>query len=96
VYHFNPDGTLRRFIDTEPLKSQFGEQVPTGAWQLGDGNYLISTGIGIFKYNVAPNTFAQVLGGVGGQYINPIPEPGGVVALTCAALLALRRRRRAA
>jgi len=96
VYHFNPDGTLRRFIDTEPLKGQFGEQVPTGAWQLGNGNYLISTGIGIFTYNVAGNSFAQVLGGVSGQYINPIPEPASVSALTCAGLIALRRWRRTA
>lgn len=96
VYHFNPDGTLRRFIDTEPLKGQFGEQVPTGAWQLGDGNYLISTGIGIFTYNVVGNSFAQVLGGVSGQYINPIPEPATLGLLSAAALLALRRPRAAA
>ena len=96
VYHYNADGTLRRFIDTQPLKGQFGEQVPTGAWQLGDGNYLISTGIGIFTYNVAGNSFAQVLGGVSGQYINPIPEPANVGLLVPAVLVALRRRCRAA
>jgi hypothetical protein len=94
VYHYNPDGTLRRFIDTQPLKGQFGEQVPTGAWQLGNGNYLISTGIGIFTYDVAGNSFAQVIGGVSGQYINPlIPEPTGLAVLAVAGLLAMRRRR---
>jgi hypothetical protein len=93
VYHFNTDATLRRFIDTEPLKLAFGEQVPTGAWQLGDGNYLISTGIGIFKYDVAGNSFSQMLGGVGGQYINPfIPEPSCLSFLALSGLLALRRR----
>ena len=96
VYHYNPDGTLRRFIDTEPLKLAFGQQVPTGAWVLGNGDYLISTGIGIFTYNVANNSFAQVLGGVSGQYINPIPEPGTVWLVGLGALLAMRRRRGAA
>jgi hypothetical protein len=93
VYHFNTDGTLRRFIDTQPLKGQFGEQVPTGAWQLGNGNYIISTGIGIFTYDVAGNSFAQVLGGVSGQYINPIPEPTSLGLVGLGALLAMRRTR---
>ena len=93
VYHYNADGTLRRFIDTEPLKLQFGQQVPTGAWVLGNGDYLISTGIGIFTYNVAGNSFAQVLGGVSGQYINPIPEPAAVGLIGLGALAAMRRRR---
>jgi hypothetical protein len=67
--------------------------VPTGAWQLGDGNYLISTGIGIFKYDVTGNSFAQVLGGVSGQYINPfIPEPSCLSVLAAAGLLALANR----
>ena len=36
VYHFNPDGSLLRFIDTEPLKGSFGEMVPRGAFLLGE------------------------------------------------------------
>lgn len=93
VYHFNLDGTLRRFIDTELLKTVFGEQVPTGAWELGDGNYLVSTGIGIFKYDVAGNSFSPIIQGVSGQYINPlIPEPASLGLLAGVGVLALRRR----
>ena len=47
VYHFNSDGTLRVFIDTEGLKMTFGEHVPRGGWLLGDGNYLIPTSNGV-------------------------------------------------
>jgi hypothetical protein len=72
VYHWNPDGSLIRYIDTEGLKVAFGEHVPHAAWPLEDGNYLISSSTGVYKYDVAGNSFSEILGDVDGQYINPI------------------------
>lgn len=93
VYHFNDDGTLRRYIDTESAKGQFGELVPRGAYVLGNGDYIITTSIGVFTYDPNTNTFAQVIGGVDAQYINLIPSPGAA-ALLCVAGAATARRRR--
>jgi hypothetical protein len=72
VYHWNADGSLIRFIDTEPLKGAFGEHVPRAAWPLGDGNYLIASGPGVYKYDVAGNSFSIILDNVDAQFINPI------------------------
>jgi hypothetical protein len=77
VYHFNADGTLRTFIDTEPLKGTFGEHVPHGAYQLQNGNYLIasSTGVYIASQIVGGGwMFDRVLEGVDAQYIAPLIE----------------------
>ena len=93
VYHFNSDGSLRRFIDTEFAKGQFGELVPRGAHVLGNGNYIITTSIGVFTYDPMLDSFAQVVGGVDAQYINVIPTPGGAALLCVAGLAAARRRR---
>jgi hypothetical protein len=94
VYHFNPDGSLRLFIDTELLKMQVGELVPRGAFLLGDGNYLIATSDGVFKYLTASNTFSTVLAGVDAQYINyiPIPAPGALALLATGMFISRRRR----
>lgn len=94
VYHFNADGTLRRYIDTAPLEAMFGTQTPQGAWVLAFGDYLIGASDGVFRYSPATNTFTEIIGGVSGQYVNPIwlPEPGALGLLACAGLLALRRR----
>jgi hypothetical protein len=75
VYHWNADGSLIRFIDTEILKVAFGEHVPRAAWPLGDGNYLVASSTGVYKYDVASNTFTDIIKGVDGQYINPITLP---------------------
>jgi hypothetical protein len=77
VYHFNADGSLRLFIDTEPLKGAFGEHVPRGAFLLDSGDYLISTSLGVFKAlgSGPPFVFQQMLGGVDGQYIGVVPGP---------------------
>jgi DNA-binding beta-propeller fold protein YncE len=84
VYHYNADGTLRRFIDTEILK---------GAWELGDGDYLVTTSVGVFKYHVTTNSFSPLATGVNAQYVNPfIPEPACLGLLSGLAVLALRRR----
>lgn len=71
VYHYNADGSLRTFIDTEVLKVGFGEQVPRGAWLLGDGGYLIATSIGVFKATSTGSgyTYAEIIGDVNAQYI---------------------------
>jgi hypothetical protein len=95
VYHFNIDGTLRKFIDTEVLKGQIGEQVPRGAWLLGDGGYLITTSIGVYKaVETSPGifSFSTMAAGVDAQYVNPIPEPATLSVVALAGLLAMRRR----
>jgi hypothetical protein len=76
IYHFDDEGGLIRYIDTELLKGQFGEQVPRGAALLGDGNYLISTSRGVYKYDTAGNSFSEVLAGVDAQYIAPLTGGG--------------------
>lgn len=93
VWHYESDGSLRRYIDTQDIKDAFGELVPRGAWVLGDGNYLISTSIGVFKYFVGTDTFTRIVGGVDAQYINYVPEPATISLLAAAGLIALRRRR---
>jgi hypothetical protein len=72
VYHFNADGSLRTFIDTEALKIQIGEQVPRGAMLLDDGGYLIATSVGVYKaIEVAPGdfTFLAMATDVNAQHI---------------------------
>ncbi len=92
VYHFNADGSLRLFIDTEGLKGEFGEQVPRGAFPLGDGGYLIATSIGVFRYDVDENDFSRIVGDVSAQYITLIPEPASLVLLMAGAGVLARRR----
>jgi len=89
VYHFNSDGSLRTFIDTEPLE----EMVPRSAYLLGDGGYLIGTSTGVYKavYNGSSYNFSTMLAGVDAQFINYIPEPA-TMALLAPLLLVLRRR----
>ncbi len=93
IYHFNANGSLRHYISTEPIE----EMVPQGIELLGDGAYLLSTSAGIYKVIDSGGgnfSFTLVLGGVGGQYINAIPEPSAAGLLLGAAAL-LRRRRSA-
>jgi hypothetical protein len=72
VYHFNADGTLRLFIDTEPAKLAFGQILPHAAWLLDDGNYLITADGGVLKYDVELGTFSMILPAVDAQFIAPI------------------------
>jgi hypothetical protein len=51
VWHHNADGSLRLFIPTEGAKAGFGELVPRGAYRLGNGQYLITTSIGVITKN---------------------------------------------
>lgn len=95
VYHYNSDGSLRRFINTQGIKDTFGEQVPRAAWLLGDGEYLIATSIGVFKTN-GPG-YTRLTTGTDAQFINRlIPTPASGVLMLVAALpggLAIRRKR---
>lgn len=95
VYHYNSDGSLRRFINTQGIKDTFGEQVPRAAWLLGDGEYLIATSIGVFKTN-GPG-YTRLTTGTDAQFINRlIPTPASGVLMLAAALpggLAIRRKR---
>lgn len=96
VYRHNPDGTLHTYIDTEGLKSQFGEIVPRAAWLLGDGNYIIAGSTGVYK-TTQPGPdwgFTRILAGVDAQYINPIPTPGAAVPALLALAFAGSRRRK--
>jgi len=88
VYHFNADGSLRRFIDTEPAKGQFGEMVPRGAYLLGDGNYLISASTGVYKFHVGDGSFTQVAAAVNAQHITWLPPSATAVGdLNCDGLV---------
>lgn len=92
IWHLNSDGSLRKYISTEPIE----EMVPRGAFLLDDGNYLLATSQGVYTVSEpSPGTFAfnLVLGGVDGQYINLVPEPGAAAALLLGGMTALRRRR---
>ncbi len=95
VYRFNPNGSLHTFIDTQGLKNIFGEAVPRAAWLLGDGGYMITTSIGVYKAVGSGSswTFTQIVGGVDAQYINPVPTPGAAGLALVGAAAALRRRR---
>jgi hypothetical protein len=73
IWHFNADGSVRVYIDTEALKITFGEQVPRGAYLLDDGGYLISTTIGVFK---AVNSgggwsYTEIVADVSAEYVTP-------------------------
>lgn len=77
VYHYNADGSVRRFIATEALKGQVGELTPRGAIELGDGNYLLTTDVGVFRTVGGPGgAFALVQGNVDAQYVVPMPAKG--------------------
>jgi hypothetical protein len=87
VYHYNPDGTVRRYIATSGLSG-----IRRGAYLLGDGNYLVSTSAGVYKYDIAGATFEQIMGGVDTRLISFVPEPSAL-ALAAATFLLLRQRR---
>ncbi len=93
VYHLNSDGSLRRFIDTQVIKDQFGELVPRGANLLGNGSYIITASTGVFTYDPVGNSFVRVLAGVDAQYVTLIPEPATLALLAVGGFAALRRRK---
>jgi len=93
VYHLNADGSLRRFIDTQAIKDQFGELVPRGANLLGNGNYIITASTGVFTYDPVGNSFVRVLAGVDAQYVTLIPEPATLALLAVGAFASMRRRK---
>jgi hypothetical protein len=104
IYHHNADGSVRRYIDTQAIKTAAGELVPHGAWLLGNGDYFLATSIGVFT--IRPTgagpldyTFATVITGVDAQYVNAIPEPAVLpvaCAVAAAATVVTRRRQRLA
>jgi hypothetical protein len=87
VYHYNPDGTLRRYIATAPLSGS-----RRGTFLLDDGNYLVTTSTGVFKYDIVSATFEEIMGGVNAQNVTFIPEPCALTMLATS-LLCLRRSR---
>jgi hypothetical protein len=83
IYHYNADGSLRLFIPTEPLKMQFGEQVPRGAVLLQDGQYLVATGAGVYKTasTTPPFSFLQMEADSDAQYIVSMEKKGPPICL---------------
>jgi hypothetical protein len=73
LYHFNPDGSLIRFIDTEPIE----EQVPRGGYLLQNGSYLIATSAGVYRATPIVGggvNFELVQGGISAQHIGVLVE----------------------
>lgn len=98
IYHYNSDGSLRRFLATEAIKVATAELVPRGAYILGNGDYFLTTSIGVFTLRpTGPGptdyTFTEIIRGVDAQYVNAIPEPTSLALFGGLAALAMVRRR---
>lgn len=89
VWHFNADGTVREYIDVTGLGTTL-----RGVYLLGNGNYFLSTGAGIYvaSDNGGGYDFTLITDEPSGQYVTVIPAPGTVAMLGLAGLLARRRR----
>ena len=73
IHHLASDGSTIRFVSTSVL----GNVIPRAAYVLGDGNYLVATNYGIYKYWLANESFQQVVAGpeANARSITLVPEP---------------------
>jgi hypothetical protein len=91
LYHYNADGSLRAFVDTQSI----GGPVLRGGNLLGNGNYILGTADGIWVAESDGGggfVFDQVFADASGQYVTLIPEPASLALLAIGGVLALRRR----
>lgn len=91
LYHYNSDGSLRAYVDTAPI----GGPTLRGGNILGNGNYILSTGSGIWTAEDDGSggwIFDQVLADASGQYATYVPEPTTALLLGLAGLTLIRRR----
>jgi hypothetical protein len=91
VYHYDADGSLIRFIATQPA---LGTTAIRGAHILENGEYLIAAGNGVYTYDYLTDAFTTVLAGVDAQYINyiAIPAPATLPLLMMGVMVRRRRR----
>lgn len=93
VWHYNADGSVRAFLDTNLAGAPGG--TVRGANLLGNGDYIVASSTGVWTASdLGGGNFSWTLitDAVNGQYITFIPAPG-TLALFGLGSLALRRRR---
>ena len=98
VAGFSSNNVVRLDPNTGALISSFTASGARGLHQLGNGNIMWTSGAGAFIFDVTTQQSTQVYTG-GGRYVDVlnVPEPTSTIMLAgTAALLATRRRRRAA
>ena len=73
IYHYNADGSLRTYVNTQPLN------VPRCIHPLGDGGYLIGSSDGVHKasWNGSQWVISLVYAAAEGQYITRLPVATG-------------------
>lgn len=97
IWHFNADGTVRTFLDTNDAGAPGG--VPRGANLLNNGDYIVAGSTGVWTaHDTGGGNYQWTLitDEVNGQYVtrfSKIPAPGAVALLGLAGLLGTRRRR---
>lgn len=92
-------GNISRFDpSTGALLGSFGTATGLrGVRELGNGNFIYSTGAGAFVYDVVSGGVTQVYTG-GGRYfdtLNAVPEPATLALLGLSAVALIRRRKKA-
>lgn len=89
IFEFDQDGAQVAFYNV-------GESGLRGVYELGNGNFMFTTGSGVFVYDPNTGFSSQIVDGVSARFIEFAPIPGpGAIALLGLGLAATGRRRRA-
>lgn len=77
------------------IHKQFAFSGPRGIFELGNGNWLVTSGGGVFEVNSSTGAIIQNENAAAdGQFIELVPEPGALAMLVLGGLMIGRRRRR--
>jgi hypothetical protein len=86
LYEFDLAGTIHK---------NFAFSGPRGIFELGNGNWLVTSGSGVFEVNSTTGAIIENENAAAdGQYIERVPEPGTLGLLVLGAALLGRRRHR--